>query len=68
MRVIMSSTALPPAGYCKYCSNPDVSFYVIHYGHCPKLHEIFIQREQEKTLIDEIQKVVEEATYNEFFS
>ena len=56
---IEGSTAQTTTGYCKYCSNTDVGFYVIHYGHCPKLHEISIRREQEKSLINEIEKIVE---------
>ncbi len=65
---IESLTAQPPTGYCRYCSNPDVGFYVIHYGHCPKLHEIFIQiRQEESFLIEAMTRASSEALYAEFF-
>ena len=58
----------PPTGYCKYCSNPDIGCYVMHSGYCPKLHEIFTQREQEESLIDEITDAVTKALYDEIYT
>lgn len=32
--------AVPPLGYCPYCSNPEIKYYIVHNGQCPKIKAI----------------------------